>query len=405
MITDFGSEKFISITTNSSSGLLEGVETIEKKYPHIAIYRCIQEVLSNLCEQLLHSEEFQPIWEKLENLKIYLKTLSEEKLPYALQNYIWIFKKYDRFLFDYMVRIKSVVKDFFTQEWTSWNDIFGNEEEFWKSIEEIDKLLQPILSTLSKYKESAPPLNHVVPLFDSLRSHFESCLSQTHQWNTNQQVNLMKFLEESKNSTLHPIHFAANFFDPLAKGANLSLTQQMQATEYTYKLAVLFKDVDDEDCLVDMANYKANDGLWGTEYIWKAVHKLHPISWWNGFCSNTNLSKVAVRLFHLPSSCEGGEGEFYPSYDNKEEFLANLSPSQREMLTFVSINLKLIDDLSEKDVSKPAADESNSGAATGGGGGGCSGVQSPSFLEASSDKPMALCVPKQENCEPNAFAA
>ena len=35
--------------------------------------------------------------------------------------------------------------------------------------------------------------------------------------------------------------------------------------------------------------------------LWQNIANISPVSWWNGYCTNQELSKIAGRLLKLPS--------------------------------------------------------------------------------------------------------
>ena len=37
-------------------------------------------------------------------------------------------------------------------------------------------------------------------------------------------------------------------------------------------------------------------------FLWKNIANISPVSWWNGYCTNQELSKIAGRLLKLPST-------------------------------------------------------------------------------------------------------
>ena len=60
-------------------------------------------------------------------------------------------------------------------------------------------------------------------------------------------------------------------------------------------------------------------------FLWKNIANISPVSWWNGNCSNQELSKIAGRLFKLPSTTAAVERSF--------SFYSNIHTTKRNRLT------------------------------------------------------------------------
>ena len=45
-------------------------------------------------------------------------------------------------------------------------------------------------------------------------------------------------------------------------------------------------------------------------FLWKNIANISPVSWWNGYCTNQELSKIAGRLLKLPSTTAAVERSF-----------------------------------------------------------------------------------------------
>ena len=49
-----------------------------------------------------------------------------------------------------------------------------------------------------------------------------------------------------------------------------------------------------------IAEYRAKQKLWRREIIWKAISDISLTTWWKGYCSTRELSRVAVRILNIP---------------------------------------------------------------------------------------------------------
>ncbi|KAL7639069.1 UNVERIFIED_CONTAM: hypothetical protein RMT77_010603 [Armadillidium vulgare] len=383
ILQNIGSEKIISIVANRSTGILESAKYVEEKYSHIAVYHCLHEAVERFLKDVItFYEDKTKIWRDFEELKSLLREASDDVtlLSNSVIYYVLSRRSYDFSLLFYMLTSKSVIIDFLFRKDCkadrNSSENFAADREFWVNVEKLYQLVEPITNMLNDFETKSPPvISHVIHIYKQFQAHIESISSDPH-YSPADRSNLLSITKEFKETLIHPIHLAADLLDPQSKGASLSLNEQMMATEYIYKLAVFSKDINDEDLLVDLANYKACDELWGKEYIWKAVHKLHPVSWWNGFCSSTNLAKIAVRVFNLPSTTRY-QNSMFSSYDSYPEqstpTTANL-PKIKDMLVYVSKNLKFM----KEDLATVAVNED------------------PPFRRLPQNTETQQCIPKQE---------
>ena len=80
----------------------------------------------------------------------------------------------------------------------------------------------------------------------------------------------------------------------------------MTAIEIVIEIAKNTVDINEVTLMSDIAEYQAKQKLWSREIIWKAVSNISPTTWWKGYCSTRELSRVAVRIldiFPIAASC------------------------------------------------------------------------------------------------------
>ena len=91
-----------------------------------------------------------------------------------------------------------------------------------------------------------------------------------------------------------------------------------------------------QDCVL----YFARDGFYAMPFLWKNIAYISPVTWWNGYCTNQELSKIAGRLLKLLSITAAVERSF-SSYSNihaaKRNRLTNCRASKP---VFVSQNIQ-----------------------------------------------------------------
>ena len=60
-------------------------------------------------------------------------------------------------------------------------------------------------------------------------------------------------------------------------------------------------------------------------FLWKNIANVPPVSWWNSYCTNQELSKIADRLLKLPSTTAAAERSF--------SYYSNIHTTKRNRLT------------------------------------------------------------------------
>lgn len=124
---------------------------------------------------------------------------------------------------------------------------------------------------------------------------------------------------------------------------------QTDATEEVFKAATKMQNVSEHVVLAELANYRAKEGFFQKKFLWEALNNVSPTAWWSGFCSGTELAKVAVRFLELPTSSAACERTF-STYANVHTIKRNrLTNKRAAKLVYISHNYKLLDDSKPKE--------------------------------------------------------
>lgn len=59
-------------------------------------------------------------------------------------------------------------------------------------------------------------------------------------------------------------------------------------------------NIDNQNLMVELPMYRSREGIWGKEFVWKAVENenISALLWWKTFYQNTDLVKVAKRIIN-----------------------------------------------------------------------------------------------------------
>lgn len=123
--------------------------------------------------------------------------------------------------------------------------------------------------------------------------------------------------------------------------------------EIIYNAAIKMPEVDANTVLTDLANYRSKSILFSKKFLWQAVSSISPVAWWKGFCTSTELAKVAVRFLELPTTsaaCERTFSTYGGMHNTKRNRLTN---DRAGKLVYIAQNLKLLKETAtEKSIAK-----------------------------------------------------
>lgn len=116
---------------------------------------------------------------------------------------------------------------------------------------------------------------------------------------------------------------------------------QTDATEIIFEAAKKMPEVDANAVLVNLANYRSKSEIFSKTFLWSSVSKMSSTAWWKGFCSSTQLSKLAVRFLELPATsaaCERTFSTYGGIHTQKRNRLKN---ERATKIVYIAHNLKL----------------------------------------------------------------
>jgi len=101
-------------------------------------------------------------------------------------------------------------------------------------------------------------------------------------------------------------------------------------------------DVDAKQVIADLCHFKNKTGPFCKEYLWAAINDTNGLNWWNAFCSEIELSKIAIKILSLPATSAAVERTF-SSYKDVHSLKRNRLTNERaSKLVFIKHNLQVI---------------------------------------------------------------
>lgn len=180
------------------------------------------------------------------------------------------------------------------------------DDGFWTMVDQCVSLMEPITQAILELEGNDYNICKVYMVFKDISSKLQFAFTTTSILETTNVECLMTAIEHRTAQVVKPIHYAAHMLNPKSEGHELTQNQEMEAMEFIYDLANFLN----LDCLVDLAQYKGRDGLWGKEFTWKAADNVDAVLWWKGICGSSPLSKVALRILTAPCTSAATERSF-----------------------------------------------------------------------------------------------
>ena len=191
------------------------------------------------------------------------------------------------------------------------------DDDFWNVNKAVVNLLKPLSSAITQ--EDVPNLAVVYKLYSNVRCDIRDNL-QSVPFSLQEQENIATIFAEREKFCIKIIHKAVYILDPREHGMLLCDEEKVVAIEFICGLAETFSccgllTADSSKIYQDCVLYLAKDGFYAMLFLWKNIANISPVSWWNGYCTNQELSKIADRLLKLPSTT-AAEARSFGCYSN-----------------------------------------------------------------------------------------
>ena len=127
-------------------------------------------------------------------------------------------------------------------------------------------------------------------------------------------------------------------------GRFLSGQQLAEGLQYIHTLAVHLPNVNENEVLENIAEFRSNTGYWQLKFVQEAAknERIPSITFWKGICTQFPLRIVAEAILAMPATSAATERSF-SSYGGIHSKKRNRLTNKRAgMLTYVSHNLKLV---------------------------------------------------------------
>jgi len=225
------------------------------------------------------------------------------------------------------------------------NDILDNNT-FWPAIQNLNNLLQPVADAIKKIETDKPALSEVIPIFSDLKTKFEEHVPKAPLLKA-EEKKVLQLLEYRKRFCSNKLQNVAHLLDPNHCGNFLNEQELSESYDTIVAVANTVPGCDSAQCMVDLAAFRAKDGLWKNKAIWEAAKSVPAAVWWKGLCAGKALTSVASKVLSLPATSASAERN-WSTYKHIHSSKRNrLTTKRAEKLVNVAFNLKFLDNSRE----------------------------------------------------------
>lgn len=359
VINMYGGHKFVTLIGDNANNIQRAFQMVKDVYTHIIPLRCVAHTLNLLCEDCLRPE---PVKAFISIAIETIKAIKRSQTMSALLAQIIKDKRSGETLKlpgktrwgSYCTAIKSLkCSKVALQTLAVHEDATISEEiksnlldlNFWNMAENCIKLLEPITEKIFKLEGNGILINEVYMAFRDIQSTFNFVLPEISILDDQHKQDIINAVTRRTNNCIKPIHYAAYLLDPRSQGIELDEEHEVDAMEFIHEVSQSLNI----DVGVDLANYRAKQGLWGRPFIWKNVAEMDPVVWWRGLCSSKLLSRVAVRLLTAPCTSAATERSFSTHAHIHSHKRNRLTTDRAAKIAFISYNWNLLHKYNDDD--------------------------------------------------------
>lgn len=363
-MTTYGTNKFVTLIGDNARNVQKAFELARNRVPHLIGLSCIAHTLNLLCHDIIKLDAINAF------ISIAVDTIKEirrSQILSALLSQIMKQKGTGEQLKlpcktrwgSYLHALKSLLNSkaalqslavheeaFMMSKETKDNLL---HENFWKMVEECSSLLEPISDHIFKLNENH--INDVYMAFKNIKSRILFMFSDlTMLVDNDAKKRILNAIEARKNNCLKPMHLAAYMLDPKSQGVELQEDEEIAAMEFIHGIGCQLN----LDVMVDLANYRAKEGLWGKAFVWNNIENIDAVVWWKGICKARPLGQVALRCLTAPCTSAATERSF-----SKQGHIHNLkrnrlTADRAAKISYISYNWNL---LNQKEVADEEEEE------------------------------------------------
>ncbi|XP_008102170.1 uncharacterized protein LOC103277764 [Anolis carolinensis] len=318
-----------ALVTGKVSNMEAAQQVLKAKYPHLIIFGCLADGLNLLVKDIVNVTAMKKILtnckaivEAFNNHHVINQTLKRLQKKKQGEGTALFLPSKTRWNFatkclDNLLRTRDCLQCALLEDEVARIIPLNVQKQigsdaFWVQVQGAFDFLLPISEAIKELQEDKSTLSDIPEIFRKLNEKLTELLPSSPL--SKEHVTVVKqVLIKTADFCSHPVQLAANLLDPHYCGNHLSECELSSALNAIMEQSKIIPNTDEITVMTDIAEYRAKEKLWGQELIWQASENLSPLTWWKGYCSTRQLSKIAIKIFSIPptvTSCEQSWKDF-----------------------------------------------------------------------------------------------
>lgn len=360
VINEIGAHKVLGIVTDNASSMVKARRLVQEEYSAIAEYGCIAHALNLIIGDIMKCASLKNFEAQCKEI---IKEITGSHATLAAFNKIQREKNGSAYALRLPVvtrwgsilhSLNSLIKTKFSLKVLVVSKEVGHkisasvkknildDDIFWVKVEKLAEVLIPIVKWITKLEGDDLKMPEVVEAFQELDTSLQFGVPLL-PISKKEETTILQTYAERKAKALKPVHFAANLLHPQKAGKELSQDDHLSAMEFITTMVSLKANSPETEkqTLKELYEYVAHTNVFSSQYMWKNVNAVDPVTWWGGLCSKTKLKATAIGILTLPPSSAATERSF-STYGFIHTAKRNrLTIKRAGMLTYISHNIKL----------------------------------------------------------------
>lgn len=353
--------KFYAICTDNAANMKKAAKLVAEEYEDIQIIGCLAHWFHLLVSDLLKQESVQDFMgtvmqlvNKIRNSQVLLSLFNKQRQeqfdkqgdrPVCLKLFVKTRWGSIRDCLKSVLANKKVFESLSIVE-AAKKDL-GSElrylilsENFWIKISQLLDFMSPIVSRIISLEADDTTIDMVVTYSKNLTQHYNINLENTFLSREEKEALSVQFHARMKYC-VREIHYCAHLLSPLNTETVLTPRELSSTMEFLYKAAKTVPDINPDDVMIQLSNFRNKEDLWKAQYMWNSAKGLKPTLWWKTYGFETSLAKVALKILSMPTTSASTERSFSTHGYVHSKSRNRLSNERAAKLTFIQHNYNL----------------------------------------------------------------
>jgi len=347
--------KFSAVITDTASVMKAAWRIIEERYPSIVCLGCNSHIMNLLIGDILKIDQIKSVVENAKKLVNYfkghvqaaakLKRIQKENYSKEIALVLPALTRWGTHLdcFQSLQNSKTALEQALMdvrirQNMDSTLRTHILSDDFWKDLNIITKIMQPMVSTLKLFESD-------ISILSTIYSYFKKVMDQINQIDCDFSDKLQEFITKRWEYAYHPIMMTAYMLDP--QFLEESKTNGIESTGYAEFTTFVNKRFNQEEAVelfAELVNFRNKSSPYDNEIIWKSANILNSSLWWQSWATS-KLQQLAIKILSIPTSSAAAERNFSTFGFIHNKIRNRLKNDRVKKLVYIYGNLRMYNGL------------------------------------------------------------